>query len=373
MHPDHRQELKKGVLRGLIWVAVASLVLVLLNWSKAVAADEFKLLDRSKMLFPYYEAHAVLNSATTHHFATHTADLLSDLQVLERINTQYCRGDENLAALQAPDFQTQYAKTYLKWLELSAVVVGPMLEYNTIRQIDFRPLRVNLLERAIRKQPKGAEGMALVGSPAKGFPAYEYFLWQSEYPAASVQCAYGHEVLHDISRTVGALRWQPVDADTPPDHLSAHMALYFNQLVGAVHQLGWERMEKPMLKNRDAQAAGDAATWPFSELGLTEQAWLAQWNSIQDLLVVRSAMVPQAKQGIVPLEAYLRGLGKIELADNLVKHSDAVNVAVNANDTAKPATIERTVNAVKVLKGFLEQEVAMELKVSIQFSSSDGD
>lgn len=361
MHPDHRQELKNGVLRGLLCVVLAGVLLVLLNWSKAAAADELKLLDRSSMLFPYYEAHEVLNSVRTHHFAVHTADLVNDLKVLEQVHSRYCRADENLAALQA-----QYSKTYSTWLELSAVVVGPLLDNNTIRQIDFRPLRINLLERAIQKQPKGAEGMALVGSPAKGFPALEHLLFQSTYPPASAQCAYRQEVVNDIARTVGELKWPPVAADTPPESVSANMALYFNQLVGAVHQLGWERMEKPLLKNRDAQAAGEAVARPLSKMGLTEQMWLAQWNSIRNLLVLTDATVPQAERGKVPLEAYLRGLGQIELADNLVKHSDAVN-------TAMPASVEESIRALKALKGFLEQQVAKGLKVSIQFSSSDGD
>ena len=131
-------------------------------------------------------------------------------------------------------------------------------------------------------------------------------------------------------------------------------------------------MEKPLLKNKD-EAGANAGHWPFSEFHLTEKAWAAQWQGIEHLLMVTSQTVPQANTQVIPLEAYLRGLGKIELADTLVKYSSAVSVAMWSNDITKPASVEQSVKALKVLKGFLESEVAKGLKVSIQFSSSDGD
>jgi uncharacterized protein len=146
-------------------------------------------------------------------------------------------------------------------------------------------------------------------------------------------------------------------------------------LVGATHNLAWERMEKPLLKNKDEAGANmrPAGHWPFSELQLTEKAWAAQWQGIEPLLMVGSQTVPQADVQVIPLEAYLRGLGKIELADTLVKHSSAVAAAMKSNDITKPGSVQQSVKTLKVLKGFLESEVARGLKVSIQFSSSDGD
>lgn len=170
----------------------------------------------------------------------------------------------------------------------------------------------------------------------------------------------------DIARTVAGLKWDDAQA------LGAGMQLYFNQLVGATHNLAWERMEKPLLKNKD-EAGANAGHWPFSEFHLTEKVWAAQWQGIEHLLMVTSQTVPQANTQVIPLEAYLRGLGKIELADTLVKYSSAVSVAMRSNDITKPASVEQSVKALKVLKGFLESEVAKGLKVSIQFSSSDGD
>ncbi|MDP3188733.1 imelysin family protein [Limnobacter sp.] len=346
--------MKSGLFRALGLIAVGCGVLLSSNLAMAA-----KPADRSAMLFPYYEVSEVLGSAVNHHYREDTTTLLQGLQQLDDSTAKYCKGDLSLSAL-----KKRYSEAYLAWLELSAVVIGPLLENNTVRQIDFRPLREKLLARAINKQPKGEQAMALVGSPAKGFPAFEYLMFQPGFKPGSAECEYAHEVVKDIQRTVGGLQWK---------ELPENMQLYFNQVVGALHNLSWERMEKPLLKNKDSQTETGASEWPFSALDLSKKAWVAQWRGIQHLLVLNSAMVPQANRHVVPLEAYLRGLGQIELADTLMKHSDAANTALQANDVAKPATIEQSVKALKVLKGFMEQDVAKGLKVSIQFSSSDGD
>jgi len=364
MNPQHQHELKTGLLRGLVWVVLAFVLLLVLNFANSAVAA--KPVDRSDMLFPYYEVTEVLNSVATHHHAKDSAVLSDQLDALSVATAQYCKTDGKTLPANMQQLQGQYAKAYLAWLELSAVVMGPMLDNNTVRQIDFRPLRLNLLERAIKKQPQGAQAMALIGSPAKGFPALEYLLTQNDFKSGTPQCNYAHEVVLDIARTVAGLKWDDAQA------LGAGMQLYFNQLVGATHNLAWERMEKPLLKNKD-EAGANAGHWPFSEFHLTEKVWAAQWQGIEHLLMVTSQTVPQANTQVIPLEAYLRGLGKIELADTLVKYSSAVSVAMRSNDITKPASVEQSVKALKVLKGFLESEVAKGLKVSIQFSSSDGD
>ena len=157
------------------------------------------------LLFPYYQASEVLNSATAHHYAKDTAALSEELKQLSRVTRQYCNGNSSQTQLKA--VKEQSLKTYLSWLELSAVVLGPMLQNNVVRQVDFRPLRLNLLERAIQKQAQGKQDMALVGSPAKGFPAFEYLVQQAQFQPGTPQCKYAEEVVLDISRTIDQLKW----------------------------------------------------------------------------------------------------------------------------------------------------------------------
>ena len=77
------------------------------------------------------------------------------------------------------------------------------------------------------------------------------------------------------------------------------------------------------------------------------------------------------------IELQQRGLKvkavKIDLADALVKHHDLASAAILDIDADRAASVEQAVSATKALKNFLETEVAKGLKVSIQFSSSDGD
>lgn len=372
MHPEHREELRRGLLRGLVWTLVAAVLLVILNvFGLARASNDLGPIDRSRLLFPYYGVDDVINSTVVHHHARHTADLLQQLNLLEQSAVQYCRGDQALASL-----KQQFRHTYLSWLELSAVVWGPMLQNNTVRLLDFRPLRVNLLERAVSRQPSGEAQMKLVGSPAKGFPAIEYLLSQPTFIPGSASCNYAQEVTRDMVRSVSSLQWQSadsanVDVEAEAGQLQAQMQLYFNQLVGALHNLAWERMEKPLLKHTEEPDSD--SSWPLAELGLTQAAWSSQWQSVMDLLVIQRAAAPDPAREVVPLEAYLRGLGQIELADTLVSHTRSANQAMQANQTDLPATVELSVVKLKALKNFLEQEVAKGLKVSIQFSSSDGD
>jgi uncharacterized protein len=383
MNPQHRHELKNGVLHAVVWLVLACVLLLVLN--VANSAPVAKPANKNTLLFPYYGVADVLNSVATNHHAKSTAALGGQLEQLNAATAQYCKTDVQTQPVTKQQLKVQYAKAYLAWLELSAVVMGPMLANNTLRQVDFRPLRATLLERAIEKQPRGAQAMALVGSPAKGFPAYEYLLVHTEFKAGTPQCNYAQEVVLDIARTVADLKWQTKPQTSTTEFTGdtaqatgAGMQLYINQLVGAMHNLAWERMEKPLLQHRDqararAATAGTAAKWLLSEFNMTEKAWAAQWQGIGKLLLLSSQTVPQADTQVVPLEAYLRGLGKIELADTLAKHGSAVAAAMQATTISNSASVERSVRALKVLKGFVESEVASDLKVSIQFSSSDGD
>lgn len=381
MHAQHTHELKDGLLRGVVYFLLVSVSLVVSNLAQAAISPQ-----SGTLLFPYYQASEVLNSATAHHYAKDTAALSEELKQLSRVTRQYCNGNSSQTQLKA--VKEQSLKTYLSWLELSAVVLGPMLQNNVVRQVDFRPLRLNLLERAIQKQAQGKQDMALVGSPAKGFPAFEYLVQQAQFQPSTPQCKYAEEVVLDISRTIDQLKWQSdFSASDEEDarEVKSELQLYFNQLLGAVHNLTWERMEKPLLKIRD-ESASISSSKSFSKSaapsvaqislmppGFSEQAWAAQWHGISDLLVMSGQTVPNAKVQVVPIEAYLRGLGKIEIADQLKAHCNKVTAALQASSLQNPSSVQQSVQASKNLKSFLENELAKSMNVAIQFSSSDGD
>ena len=91
------------------------------------------------------------------------------------------------------------------WTQLSAVMVGPVIARKSARAIDFAPVRVALIERAIATAPKGAAAMELVGGPAKGFGTLEWLLWTKPASPGTPACTYAVEVAADIAREANAL------------------------------------------------------------------------------------------------------------------------------------------------------------------------
>lgn len=343
---------------------------------EALAADR---------LFPFYSVDQTLQSIAVHHYGLRQQILKQELKALETSASSYCRGKSTMA-----EVQTQHARSYEAWLELSAVVWGPLLKDNTARQVDFRPLRINLLERAVAKAPKTQSDMATVGSPAKGFPALEYLLHGEPAKPATAQCNYLQAVVRDIAVVIEPLDFSVAGAGTVENPDAGNtgdnkgLQLYFNQLIGAVHILGWEHIEKPLLKAREqspakSPASGMATAGAWHALpSLPAQAqWSARWKSIDGLLALDAGLpanqVPDPTQHSLPLEAYIRGLGQLALADELVQKTRQVRAAIQSARPAQLDSVQPAVTALKNLKAFLERDVAQGLKVAIQFSSSDGD
>ncbi|HEX4879533.1 MAG TPA: imelysin family protein [Limnobacter sp.] len=359
-------DFKGGLLRALGCLLVVAVLLVFWTLAEASAGVATQtsparvLPDRSALLFPYYQPDELLASVTRFHFEPQNRALNTQVRALNDVLQTYCQGQGTLQAV-----RMQHQQATLGWLGLSAVVMGPMLANNTVRQVDFRPLRENLLNRAIAKQPEGAQQMALVGSPAKGFPALDHLLFGNIAQPGSPACAYAVLVAQDLAQTFAALDWRGLGMQ--PD-----LPLYFNQLLGGVQRLAWEGMQKPWTQHRDAGAQG-AVRWPHHDTGLTVAAWKTQWQSLEDLLVMQSPFVPDSSRQAVPLEAFLRGLGKLDLADALLAACARVDAAMAIVDANNPDAVMAAARALQALRATLETQVARGLNVSIQFSSSDGD
>ncbi len=355
-------------------IALISIGLISIALSSGLAyAAPGAIKDRGNLLFPYYSQAELLSSVIEHHHANMAHRLEARVSKLSESLGDFCEGQADQQVV-----KNNYAQTMLAWHGLSAVVWGPMLEKNTVRQIDFRPFRQNLLERAIQKQPRNPQDMALIGSPAKGFPALEHLLFVSPLQPDTPACQYAVQLGRDIHGHLAGLEWQtpPVenmDESEQAQSLFAGMQAYFNQVVGGVHHLSWEQIEKPRLKAIDQQLPLSQAQWPLNQLSMTPQAWRAQWAALSDLLVLKADAVPDPDHEVVPLEAYLLGLGQIELADGLSSRCQQLDASMSQLDSANPVQIEVAVNQLNALETFLKQDVARGLKVSIQFSSSDGD
>ena len=91
------------------------------------------------------------------------------------------------------------------------------------------------------------------------------------------------------------------------------------------------------------------------------------------MLVVNTVLPPAAKQQIVPLEAYLRGLGKLDLADQLRAQVLATDDAFKQLDLKNLDTVQHVSSTAGALKKWMENNLAPALNLAVQFSSADGD
>ncbi|MCX7660532.1 MAG: imelysin family protein [Caldimonas manganoxidans] len=277
-----------------------------------------------------------------------------------------CRGELGMEQARG-----RWGEAVAAWERLSAVATGPVLWRRSLRQIDFAPTRPNLIERAVRAQPRGAEALERIGTPAKGWPALEWLLWRQPMAAASPACAYAQELGQDLARHMQALRddFERLAQRTPQDWSEAEVAAgmdeLVNQWVGAVERLRWAAMEKPL-------RSGALQTLPRQTSGRTVQSWRHHWEAIA-ALARAGAQVPTPGEGLVSFESYLRGRGWNELADRWRAAVEGAERGVLAATPQQPETVTGAAQALAALKRLAESELAPAFDVRMGFSDADGD
>lgn len=321
---------------------------------------------------PFYDAghfvqglHRTLTAPAAQRFAADAGELTAALR-------GHC--DAGGAASLA-DARSRYGAAVEAWERLSAVAVGPLLERRSLRAIDFAPPRPALIERAIGAQPRGAEAMERVGTPAKGLPALEWLLWTRPVERDTPACRYAVEVAADIGREADALAgafdalarrdWSGDEAAGPA------MAEALNQWLGGLERLRWAGIERPL---RAAADAGDAPAFPRRTSGSTGAAWAAEWDMLRALgRAAEGVEPPPPGQGLVPFETYLRGRGLNPQADALRRAVGQADTALRGLTPDSGPRLEAAARALDALARHVEGEVAPALEVGIGFSDADGD
>lgn len=287
----------------------------------------------------------------------------------------FCNGKASLKAA-----QQSWQQTVKSWEYLSSIAIGPVLQRRSTRQIDFTPTRPRSIQQAIQTQPQDAHAMQLIGSPAKGFPALEWLLWQGTLQANTPACNYAQQVAADIQREAQALSTpanptsqeanksseEGDEANTVSHALaekaSANMAEFINQWIGALERLRWANIEKPL---RSAQKANPE--YPRNLSHSSELAWQAEWAAIRDLALEHSA------QQHISLETYMRGRGLLTLAEQLHQLLLNTDKSMKKIRAADKSTVTQATQQLAKLKKFAEQDMASALQVNIGFSDADGD
>ncbi|EGI77092.1 imelysin family protein [Hylemonella gracilis] len=340
-----------------------------------------------RLAFPYYTAEQALTGLYARQLPPRAQAFDISAQALVQATQAHCQGRIDKDGLHA-----QWQQTLLRWQALATPALGPLVQRRSQRQIDFWPVRPNLIDKALKGAPRDLADMARVGTPAKGFAGFEYLL--AESPATGLQgeanrgrCTYALLVAQGIAAEARALRadfeglaqrdWQvdeeSADAEARIAQTRAAFAEWVNQWLGGLERLRWLQMEQPLVK---AQTSGKPPAFARQDWADNLVDWRAQWDSLraQALLSDPQAVPPVPGQAFVPIEALLYGKGQVQLAARWRQALTAADAALGRlGSTYSSADLAGATRQLKELTVLYQQQVAAALDVPLGFSDADGD
>ncbi|MEY4415769.1 MAG: hypothetical protein RIQ53_3062 [Pseudomonadota bacterium] len=262
------------------------------------------------------------------------------------------------------------------WERQSAVALGPLIEQQSLRQLDFQPTRPALIDKAVAARPRDGAALERIGTPAKGLPALEHLLWTRPVAAGTPECDYAVAIADELARAADGLRTaqatlaapdvaaRELDEAAQAQTLAAY-AEWVNQWVGGLERLRWAQIGKPA-------ASGRPTDFPRAASASTVASWAAHWATLRHMSVHDADGAP-ADGALVPFETQLRSKGLNPLADRLLQAVRAVDASLPAARPGATARSAAAVRALGTLKHLAENEVATALNVTIGFSDADGD
>jgi hypothetical protein len=329
---------------------------------------------------PYYSAEHAMQGLYTQHLPPLARDFQAQADRLVEATAQHCKGQMTL-----PDLRAQWQNTLVSWETLSTPAVGPLVTRRSQRQIDFWPTRPDLLRRSMEKTPATLADMDRVGTPAKGFPAFELLMNQwaaSRQPATASACRYAELIAQGIAAEARELQnglgeWASKEWEDEPEVTTASLAEWVNQWLAGLERLRWAHIEKPITTHQTTGNAGKGKPVPYARLDRDTNLrdWRAQWQSLLTQgRLPPGAQPPAAGQALVPMEALLMGRGQLALAQ---KWGQALDQVTAGMEKLTPRSSERELLAVtksmKAVTVLFQNEVAAALDVPLGFSDADGD
>jgi predicted lipoprotein len=332
---------------------------------------------------PYYGLEDALHGIYVFQIPPLAQRFQTQSEQLVRVTESFCQGDAPVAAV-----RTQWQTTQVSWEALLTPSVGPLVSRRSQRQIDFWPTRPELINRALKTDPKNLTDMERVGTPAKGLPAMEWLLAQWSAPGqakpAARDCRFVSLVAQGIAEEARALDGEfatlaAKDWADSPDQATAAMAEWVNQWLAGLERLRWAHIEKPIVSHqtRHADKMGDPIAFPRLSVESNLAGWQAQWHSLLTQARLTEAQYrnpPPAGKSLVPIEALLLGKGKLALAGRWVAVLDKVSVAMAAlKSQSTPSELLALTQLMKAVTVLFQNEVATALDIPLGFSDADGD
>lgn len=323
---------------------------------------------------PLYKPEDVVTGLYRHWAQPRAAEFAESAEQMHQTLAAFCGNAAGGPAVNIGQARSAWKAAVAGWERLSAVPIGPLIERRSVRAIDFTPTRPPLIERAVKQAPRGAAAMERIGSPAKGFPALEWLLWERTIDRGTQACAYAVEVAADITREADALKdafAKSNRGDQDDEQIAGVFTEFVNQWVGSVERLRWQEIERPV---REAKSTSrSAARFPRYASGATSASWANHWGALRELAVSTKQEAVQPGEALVPIDLYLRGRGHAALAQ---RWQQAIGEAAVAMRGIAPDARDRllpTAKQLATIKRMAEEEVAPALNVSIGFSDADGD
>ncbi|WP_310563984.1 imelysin family protein [Hydrogenophaga sp.] len=326
------------------------------------------------LAFPYYSGEDALQGLYAQHLPPLARDFEAQAQALTAAARQHCASSTATSTA----LKDAWRRALLSWQALSSPALGPVIERRSQRQIDFWPTRPALLVKALARAPQTLADMESIGTPAKGFPAFEQLQAAKPSPA---HCPYLVLLAEGIAAEATALRTgfdalAARDWTSDEDAARAAFAEWINQWLGGLERLRWAHIEQPVQK---ARTAGPGHAPAFARRSPADNAaeWRAQWKALlvqARLSPAQRTQPPQPGQGLIPIEALLMGKGQIALAQRWGQALDRADAAIAA--LPAKAGDQDLMALSKTLKGvttLFQTEVAAALDVPLGFSDADGD
>lgn len=359
---------------------------------------------------PYYTAEHVVVGAKRYWYSAN-AQHLSGLTgaLVERI-AAWC-GRSAASSSDLDELQKHWRDAAMAWDRLAAVPIGPLVQRRSSRRIDFSPIRSEMIGRALADWEAGVLDLDRVGTPAKGFGALEWILWQRTENARPGTCNYAHMVANEIHTEAQALAQEFSNSRVSTQHLDGadqfDLAELVNQWVGGIERLRWIGIDRPLRVAGAKSQTARLPPWPRALSLSTAASWRSHWQGLRTLGLASSKVIVEPGEGVVPIETLLRSRGLNQLADRLARHALEVDrrmelasdhierrTAGHAQSPAIPGAlaprgVDRTASSASIktstetarrlalslqqLKHLAESEVAPALNVRIGFTDSDGD
>lgn len=350
-------------------VAIAPMLLAIAPTPSAQAQDV-----APNVAIPFYTSAHATQGVYGSWYAPQSERFKAAALALAPAIERYCAAPQQDKAAQLVAATEQLRTAILAWETVSAVSLGPLIERRSARNIDFQPFRPTSLQKATQSAPADARALERIGGPAKGFGALEHLLAQQANKPDAASCRYAVVAAQGVAQEAEAIAagFQSLDKTHWSEEAEATtetMAEFINQWVGGLERLRWQRLEKPV-----KSAGRKPIVWHRADAASTLNALQAQWQGLRQLAVVLDRQqIPQPGTDLVPIEAYLRGRGLKELADEWAQTVGQANQAMTGLRDLSPASVSLASASLKKLKKLMEAQVAPALEINIGFSDADGD